>query len=230
MTDIQISKIDPAKFNPISRTAASALASLRADIAQVGILSPIHLVPDDGRFTIADGHRRFACARMLELKSVPAVIHEEKQDVVALWARLNRSTRKISGYEWLCMWWATGKRAEKNLPPTTKRQIDRLVEIFGGREEMHPVLDHKASPSIVQLMDRLDVQLRRYPSLKPWPSQKDIVMWIMKHKMGHMVSAIMGRAGVAPLGLMRKLLVRIRKDVPFVQGDFMSRRSSESPT
>lgn len=60
-----------ATFNPVSRTAQRALTKLMGEIKRAGgVLVPL-IVSEDG--TLADGHRRLACARELGLKVVPVL-------------------------------------------------------------------------------------------------------------------------------------------------------------
>lgn len=85
---IYTSKIDPNIKNPRRIDIAKEdlkLGSLMDSIKQFGILVPLVVVPNDGRYMLIDGERRYEVAKSLRLKTVPAYIIEEdlsKRDVL----------------------------------------------------------------------------------------------------------------------------------------------------
>lgn len=85
---IYTSKIDPNIKNPRRIDIAKEdlkLGSLMDSIKQFGIMVPLVVVPNDGRYMLIDGERRYEVAKSLRLKTVPAYIIEEdlsKKDVL----------------------------------------------------------------------------------------------------------------------------------------------------
>ncbi len=84
--------------------ALEAIKSLRASIELHGVQQPITVTEyEPGRFKIIDGHRRYLCAKQLELSSVPCLIYPklekgqleirryEMQNIRRPWKPLERS-------------------------------------------------------------------------------------------------------------------------------------------
>ena len=76
VTEIPILLIDPNRNQPRKKFDAQALEALADSIRHSGILQPLLLARDGGRYTIIAGERRWRAARLAELKTVPAIVRD----------------------------------------------------------------------------------------------------------------------------------------------------------
>lgn len=175
--ELLISKIDPAPFNPIVRTTEAALFILRESIKRNGVLSPIAVIPNDDRFTVADGHRRFAASQSLGHSKIPAVVHKDA-DVYKLWGELNSKTRSVKGGEWLAAWVASNGKVKP--PPQIMSEINQCIAIF-GRAGLQDLVDRKLAPHVSQVVSTARSFLERYDLKTPAPTMRQIGEWIVVH-------------------------------------------------
>lgn len=79
LQEIRVDLIDPNPENPRLVFPQEEIDRLAESIDQAGILVPLVVYETDkGRFTLIDGERRFKCALLLGLKTVPAVVADPK--------------------------------------------------------------------------------------------------------------------------------------------------------
>lgn len=79
LQDIPVGDIDPNPRNPRLIFPQEEIERLAESIDLEGILVPVVVFPDgSGRYTLIDGERRYKCALMLGLESVPAVVTTPK--------------------------------------------------------------------------------------------------------------------------------------------------------
>jgi ParB/RepB/Spo0J family partition protein len=84
--EIDVSSICPNPHNPRLIFDAAELDDLKSSIAKVGILVPITVYKNSknfpkSEFVLLDGERRWRCARELNLKTIPANVIDEPEDV-----------------------------------------------------------------------------------------------------------------------------------------------------
>lgn len=79
-SEIDIDLIDPNPEQPRSHFDVRELADLAASIQANGIVQPIVIRPNGGRFQIIAGERRWRAAQKAGLRRVPAVIKEIPDD------------------------------------------------------------------------------------------------------------------------------------------------------
>ena len=79
-SEIDIDLIDPNPEQPRSHFDVGELADLAASIQANGIVQPIVIRPNGGRFQIIAGERRWRAAQKAGLRRVPAVIKEIPDD------------------------------------------------------------------------------------------------------------------------------------------------------
>ena len=84
----------PNPAQPRSQIAAVDLEGLRASIAARGIIEPIVVRPQAGRFQIIAGERRWRAAQLAGLERVPVVIREASDDDVGLLALVENLQRE----------------------------------------------------------------------------------------------------------------------------------------
>lgn len=71
---LDISMISPWTNNPRRTIDPERLRELADSIGKVGVLQPILVRPDNARFLIVSGERRWRAAREAGLKQIPAVV------------------------------------------------------------------------------------------------------------------------------------------------------------
>lgn len=75
-TMISINLIDPNRLQPRKQFNKEKLQELCESIKQHGIIEPLILQKNEGRYEIIAGERRFRAAKLAKLKEVPAIIKE----------------------------------------------------------------------------------------------------------------------------------------------------------
>ncbi len=73
---VNVGDIDPNPRQPRRRFDQATLKELADSIRQVGLLQPILLYPEGGRYRIIAGERRWRAARMAELAAIPAIVRD----------------------------------------------------------------------------------------------------------------------------------------------------------
>ena len=72
--EIEIDLIDPNPFQPRTNFNTSDLEELTSSIDKLGLIQPITIKKNDGRFTLISGERRLKAFKKLSKKSIPAYI------------------------------------------------------------------------------------------------------------------------------------------------------------
>ena len=76
VAEIPVGEIDPNRNQPRKRFDDDALLALADSIRHNGVLSPILVAREGGRYTIIAGERRWRAARIAGLAEVPAIVIE----------------------------------------------------------------------------------------------------------------------------------------------------------
>ena len=76
VTMLEIGDIDPNPNQPRRRFHQASLQELADSIRQVGVLQPILVCQQEGRYRIIAGERRWRAARMAELDRIPVIIRD----------------------------------------------------------------------------------------------------------------------------------------------------------
>lgn len=93
IVDLPLGVVDPNREQPRKRFDEDALKQLSESIAQSGVIQPIIVYPNEGRYTIVAGERRWRAARMAGLDAIPAIVRTYdriKQMEVALIENIQR--------------------------------------------------------------------------------------------------------------------------------------------
>ena len=108
VAEIPVGEIDPNRNQPRKRFDDDALLALADSIRHNGVLSPILVAREGGRYTIIAGERRWRAARLAGLDEVPVVVIEaddKKAMELALIENLQRSDlnpiEEAKGYQQL---------------------------------------------------------------------------------------------------------------------------------
>lgn len=93
IVDLPLGVVDPNREQPRKRFDEAALKQLSESIEQSGVIQPIIVYPNEGRYTIVAGERRWRAARMAGLDTIPAIVRaydRVKQMEVALIENIQR--------------------------------------------------------------------------------------------------------------------------------------------
>ena len=91
---LAVGQLAPNPAQPRSQIAPEDLEGLRASIASRGVIEPIVVRPQAGRFQIIAGERRWRAAQLAGLERVPVVIREASDDDVGLLALVENLQRQ----------------------------------------------------------------------------------------------------------------------------------------
>ena len=72
--DISIDEIDPNMDQPRKEFDKEALEQLSLSIQEAGVLSPILVVENNGRYRIVAGERRYRASRLAGLSTIPCIV------------------------------------------------------------------------------------------------------------------------------------------------------------
>ncbi len=91
--EIPIGDIDPNREQPRKRFDEESLRQLAASIQHSGVIQPIIVYPQGGRYVIVAGERRYRASRLAGLATIPAIVRSYdrvKQMEVALLENIQR--------------------------------------------------------------------------------------------------------------------------------------------
>jgi ParB family chromosome partitioning protein len=91
--ELDIGEIKPNPLQPRAKFEDKAIEELAQSIKESGILQPIVVIPDEGKFKILIGERRWRAAQRVGLSRIPALIRNiprEKEIEVSLVENLQR--------------------------------------------------------------------------------------------------------------------------------------------
>ena len=73
-SELEVEKIKPNPLQPRTKFDEASIDELAQSIRETGILQPIVVVPEDGRYKILIGERRWRAARKAGRKKIPALV------------------------------------------------------------------------------------------------------------------------------------------------------------
>lgn len=91
---VPVGELTPNPAQPRSQIAAEDLEGLAASIAARGVIEPIVVRPQAGRFQIIAGERRWRAAQLAGLERVPVVVREASDEDVGLLALVENLQRE----------------------------------------------------------------------------------------------------------------------------------------
>lgn len=184
LVEVRVDKLKPLFFNPESRTRGAAFEKILNSIYRVGILSPIQITRD---FTIVDGHRRVACAKILHIETIPATISD--LDPLVAFEEINENQTPINGPQRLEIWVKNGPIS------ASKAKKYKWFEAFLTREDI--LLLNERRTSVESLFGEIR-GLVRYLGLEKTPENfRKVCMWLSKHR-GQQASKLARRYKISP--------------------------------
>lgn len=173
--NLSIEKIQPAPFNPPSRTDKKSISRLKASIARIGIVYPL-VVTDD--YKLVDGHRRLECAKELEMATVPVIVRAGDQS--ELFEEINSTGKQLKTADDLFVYMAGGKMSGRSKEPI------ETLEKMGGRDLLELLADKHMSPkSIVGALSFILLYINKNePNFKSGDNlfANKTATWIVNHK------------------------------------------------
>lgn len=92
--EIKIQDIDPNKNQPRKDFDEEKIDELVISIKEHGVLQPILLKPNNGRYTIIAGERRWRAARLAGLDKIPAIVRDIEESEILLLALVENLQRE----------------------------------------------------------------------------------------------------------------------------------------
>lgn len=190
--DVPIDEIHPSPFNPEKRTrpGSDSLKVLKKSIEKNGILQPI-TITQDGQ--IADGHRRYACAKLLGMTHVPAIRRPDTAE--KLFAELNAGNKPLNNSQWSD---AAKKGFDESLIPNTdtRNKIANMKRIFGEDFNTMDCSSAIIGPAMA---------IARYIGDETDEYLKKIILWLAANKSMQVVVSNAMRNNVAPSVLVKAI-------------------------
>jgi len=83
------------KENQFKDLDEETFGKLAKSIAEHGILEPVHVVRENGLYTLVQGHQRLRAARELKIREIPCIIVDNNEDSVAVEYDVNLYRRHL---------------------------------------------------------------------------------------------------------------------------------------
>lgn len=77
---IPLDLIDPFPDHPFRVADDEEMEALAESVAENGVLVPLTVTPEDGRYTLVSGHRRKRAAELAGLEAAPCIVREMSED------------------------------------------------------------------------------------------------------------------------------------------------------
>ena len=192
-----VAEIRFAPFNPPTRTTSAKLEDLLQSVKEFGVIEPVKLSRDG---MLGDGHRRVSCARQAGVMQVPAIRYDKSiEDLFAL----NGYSMAVNPVGWIQAYVA----GNRNVPLTTKRKIENLIEVVGW-EGAVKLAAMNVSPHIYSMA----TMIANYCETDSLDFKRRAVWWMVDNRQQFVVRRAIG-GGIDP----EVLMVAIKKDRPIMQ-------------
>ena len=89
LADIPVAKVSPNPENPRLNFRQGELEELQESIRQFGVQVPIAVFREERNYVLIDGERRWRCASKLNLKTIPALVQVEPDQLQNLLLMFN---------------------------------------------------------------------------------------------------------------------------------------------
>ena len=186
---VPIEDVRLAGFNPASRTEPRRLRKLMEEIKRAGcIITPLQVGADG---VLADGHRRYACAKALGMTHVP--VQFATLPAATLYAILNTGTEPQRGIGW-------SQAVAQGFPLSEVRGDNKaLIELWQtvlGPEDFAEMAARR-SPEIVRVARGLANFVGRGEDMA---FLRAAILWMDRHNM-HRMYIEARRDGISPAAL-----------------------------
>lgn len=167
---IKSHEIKPAPFNPSIRTDEKSLRVLYDSMRRKGFLPhhPVILVAGN---VLADGHRRWTCAKMLNITDIPYIVANESLDEV--WAE-NGSQRAVTEKEMM----QALRDGLDVIPDGKQKRIEKVVNSV-GKDGLKFLADNNLGPNTIDLSQRVAKYVGR---MGDSDFVKQVMYWLAHYK------------------------------------------------
>ncbi len=132
--DIQLSQLIPLNARKIDLQKSRGYRKILCSIKSVGMIEPLSVYEEDGRFFILDGYLRYMACKQLGMAEIPCIVHDEKEAYT-----FNRMVNQLSGHQ------------EMKMLRKAMEKVDRKViaEAFGLA-----TIRYRLSPKLLKKVHR----------------------------------------------------------------------------
>jgi ParB family transcriptional regulator, chromosome partitioning protein len=134
--DVELPKLVPLNERHIHLQTSRGYRKILCSIRAVGLIEPLCVFEEDGRYVILDGYLRYMACKQLGMDRVPCLVHGTKEAYT-----YNRMVNQLSGYQEMRML----RRALQKL------EESEVAEVFGLktiRYRLSPTLLKKVHPDV----------------------------------------------------------------------------------
>ena len=164
--DIDISKLEISDIN-VRKTGISNIEELAESINKNGLINPIIVVPNNNKYEIIAGQRRYLAMKSLHKKTIPCNVIEGGNDNTSLELSIIENIQrnnlsvcdKVKSYSKLCDIYDFDKAIE--LTSISKATMKNYLKIKDLPEEVLKKLDETGKPKI---NISLAIELTKFPS------------------------------------------------------------------
>ena len=139
--DIELAKLVPLNERHIDLEKSRGYRKIFCSIRAVGLIEPLCVFEEDGRYVILDGYLRYMACKQLGMERVPCLAHGTKEAYT-----YNRMVNQLSGYQEMRML----RRALEKLGES------EIAEVFGLktiRYRLSPTLLKKVHPDVAKAFE-----------------------------------------------------------------------------
>ncbi len=138
--DIKVSQLVPLKKRHVDPERSRGYRKILCSIRSVGLIEPLCVYEEDGKYIILDGYLRYLACIQLGIEEVPCLIHDVKEAYT-----FNRMVNPLSGYQEMRML----RKALETLEESAVAEVFGLTTI---RYRLSPTLLKRVHPDVAQAL------------------------------------------------------------------------------
>ena len=123
LVELELDSIARAGWNPDPRSDPDYCKDILESMRRVGQIMPALVVPDNGGFTLVDGHRRFCACRILGTKLLARVLPKDA-DIALLYAEVNTANKRLSSRDRLSVYLSNPAAVDDK----TRKECDKWAQ------------------------------------------------------------------------------------------------------
>ena len=135
--DVSLDMLTPLNERQVATEKNSGFRKIVASVRAIGLIEPLCVYPEAGRYVILDGFLRYMACRQLGIASVPCLVYPDKQAYT-----FNRNVNRLTPYQEIRML----RRSLESLDEPTIAQTFGLQSL---RARLVPNLIRQLHPTVV---------------------------------------------------------------------------------
>lgn len=139
--DVPISDLVPLNERDINLKGNRGFRRLVATIRAVGLLEPLAVYPDNGRYIILNGFLRYKACEELKVSTIPCIIYQDKEAYT-----FNRMVNNLSGFQEMRM-------LRKSLEKIDEKTVARAFGMTTIRHRLAPTLMKELHPKVAKAFE-----------------------------------------------------------------------------